>query len=224
MTDTELFETLKTRLFTAVVGDVLDRMGCMRQFLPPEIRAIVPGTKLAGRAMPVLETDVHGDETGRGALAGRPFGLMFEALDDLKQGEVYIASGASPTYALFGELMSTRATLLGAAGAVVNGYARDLDGIRANDFPLFCFGGYAQDQGPRGKVVDYRCAIEVGGVRVAPGDVIFGDDEGVLVIPADAAQDVVAGALEKVETENAVYEAIKGGMSTAEAFRTFGVM
>lgn len=226
LSDQDLFATLKERLFTAVVGDVLDRMGLMRQFLPAQIRPSVPGTRFAGRAMPVLETDVYAEGTAQsgGPLARKPFGLMFEALDNLKQDEVYVATGASLRYALFGELMATRARMLGAAGAVLNGYVRDKDGINALGFPCFSQGAYAQDQGPRGKVIDFRTGIEIGGVSIMPGDLMFGDDEGVLVIPKQAEQEAVRLALEKAADENRVADAIKGGMGAAEAFAKFGVM
>ena len=83
---------------------------------------------------------------------------MFAALDSLKPHEVYVASGSSPRYALWGELMSTRALHLKAAGAVLDGYVRDTLGIYALNFPTFGYGSCAQDQGPRGKVVDaVRC-------------------------------------------------------------------
>lgn len=226
MTDTELFDLLKTRLFTAVVGDVLDQMGLRRQFLPAGIAPLKPGMKIAGRAMPVLEADVFddGSEAAKGPLAHKPFGLMLEALDDLNEGEVYIATGASLRYALWGELMSTRATYLKAAGAILDGYVRDADGIEALGFPTFCRGVYAQDQGPRGKVIDYRCAIEIDGVRIEPGALLFGDREGVLVIPREAEEEAIRRAVEKAETENEVERAIKGGMSATQALETFGVM
>ena len=92
----------------------------------------------------------------RNPVLKKSFGLMLEALDDLKRDEDYICSGASPTYALWGELMSTRATKLGATGAVVNGYSRDTRGILKMNFPSFSWGNYAQDQAPRGKVIDFR--------------------------------------------------------------------
>ncbi|MFN3937057.1 MAG: RraA family protein [Gemmobacter sp.] len=223
--DAGLFALMKARLFTAVVGDVLDRMGLMHQFLPPGIGPLTPDTVLAGRAMPVLEADCFGTAEGAGGpLTDRPFGLMLEALDDLRPGEVYVASGGSMRYALWGELMSTRAQHLGAAGAVLNGHVRDARGIERLGFPAFCRGLYAQDQGPRGKVVDWRCGLEIEGVRIAPGDLVFGDREGVLVIPRAAEQEAVRLALEKVETEGEVERAIRSGMSTVEAFRTFGVM
>lgn len=223
--DAELFALLKARLFTAVIGDVLDQMGLMRQFLPAGIAPLAPGTVLAGRAMPVLEADVFGTGAdAAGPLTAKPFGLMLEALDDLRAGEVYIASGASLRYALWGELMATRAQHLGAAGAVLDGYVRDAGGIEALAFPVFSRGVYAQDQGPRGKVIDFRCALEIGGVQIAPGDLVFGDREGVLVIPRAAEAEAVARALEKASVEGEVERAIRDGMSATEAFRTFGVM
>ncbi|MDQ0390313.1 RraA family protein [Labrys monachus] len=224
--DEALFASLRDRLFTAVAGDVLDRMGHRRQFLPQAIGPLRADMKIVGRAMTVLEADVFDDVsvTGRGPLSGRPFGLMMEALDDLAPGEVYIATGSSLTYALWGELMSTRAIHLKAAGAVLDGYVRDAAAIEALGFPTFCRGIYAQDQGPRGKVVDYRTPIEIQGVRIHPGDLLFGDREGVLVIPAGAEREAVGRALEKIATENQVAAAIRQGMSAKEAFETFGVL
>jgi regulator of RNase E activity RraA len=223
--DTELFAAMRAKLFSAVVGDILDTMGLMHQFLPPHIRALRDDMVVLGRAMPVLEADHFGaSEQGHSPLSAKPFGLMFEALDSLKPHEVYVASGSSPRYALWGELMSTRALHLKAAGAVLDGYVRDSAGILALNFPTFSYGTYAQDQGPRGKVVDYGLPIEVGGVRIRPGDIVFGDRDGVLVIPREAETEAVAKALEKATTENKVRLAIQNGMSTVDAFKTFGVM
>jgi regulator of RNase E activity RraA len=221
-----LIDALLSRLSTAQVGDVLDQMGHRRQFLPQPIQPLTPRMKLAGRAMPVLEADIFDDgrESSAGPLARKPFGLMLEALDDLKAGEIYIATGASLSYALWGELMSTRAMHLKAAGAILDGYIRDGDLIEQLGFPVFSRGLYAQDQGPRGKVIDFRSAIEIGGVRIEPGALLFADREGVLVIPREAEAEAVRRALEKAATESRVGEAIRNGMSAAEALRTFGVM
>jgi len=224
--DAELFAALKSELFTAVVGDVLDAMGHRQQFLPAGIAPLLPKSRIVGRAMPVLEADVYSDVAadGAGPLARKPFGLMLEALDDLKPGEIYIATGASLRYALWGGLMSTRATHLRAAGAILDGYVRDADEIEARGFTVFCRGLYAQDQGPRGKVIDYRCPIEIEGVRIEPGDLLFGDREGVLVIPRAVEEEAIRRAREKASTEGAVAIAIRGGMSACEALATFGVM
>ena len=218
--DQELFDTLRRELFTAVVGDVMDAMGLLHQFLPPQIKPLRNDMMVTGRAMTVLEADVPSGTD----FVSEPFGLMFRALDDLKAEEVYICAGGSPRYALWGELMSTRATILGAAGAVVDGYHRDTSGILRLGFPTFSYGGYAQDQAPRGKVIDFRVPLEVGGVKVAPGDIVFGDLDGVCVIPRDAEDEVFRRALEKVQQENLVGRAIEEGMSAQEAFEKFGVM
>lgn len=224
--DADLFRLMKTELFTAVVGDVLDKMGYLHQFLPPHLRPLRDDMVVAGRAMPVLESDTFAERNaqGRGPLADVPFGLMMHALDDLKPGEVYVASGSSPRYALWGEMMSTVAERLGAAGAVLDGYSRDTRGILKLGFPTFSMGRYAQDQGARGKVVDWRCPIEIGGIRIEPGALIFGDLDGIVVVPKEAEAEAIVKALEKVRGENAVAKALRAGMGAVEAFKTYGIM
>lgn len=224
--DDELFKLMKTRLFPAVVGDILDTMGLTRQFLPPAIRPVARAMVVAGRAMPVLETNCfsRSEPEGKTALSQQPFGLLFHALDDLKPHEVYVATGCAPQFALWGGLMTTRAMHLKAAGAVLDGYSRDTNEVLELGLPVFSLGGYSQDQGPRGKVVDYRVPVEIQGVRVRPGDVVFGDQDGVLIVPREAEVEAFSRALEKVSTESAVRTAIQNGMSTVEAFRHFGVM
>lgn len=223
-TEAELHTLIRNELFTAVVGDVMDKIGLQRQFLPPAIRPLRDDMVVMGRAMPVLTADVYDEgRTGGGAMT-KPFGLMLEALDDLKSGEVYLCAGGSPRYALWGELMSTRAIRLGAAGAVLNGYSRDSDGILALNFPTFSYGRFAQDQGPRGKVIDFRCAVEIEGVRIAPGDFILGDSEGVCVVPQDAMEETFVRAIEKARGEKLVKKALEEGMGAAEAFQKFGIM
>lgn len=218
--DIELFSLMREKLFTAVVGDILDTMGLRRQFLPPGIQALHGDMVVIGRAMPVVETNLPAAETpGR-----KPFGMMLEALDDLRGGEVYVASGDAPDYALWGELMSIRAIRLGATGAVLHGYSRDTAGIARLQFPVFSLGRYAQDQAPRGEVSDFRVPIVIGQARIEPGDLIFGDVDGVLVVPKAAEEEALRRALEKAGTENKVREAMEHGMGAAEAFRTFGVM
>lgn len=223
--DAELFALARAELFTAVVGDILDTMGLRHQFLAPRVKPIDPAMIVIGRAMPVLQADFFDDAyPGRDPISARPFGRLFEALDDLAAGEVYIATGAAPRYALWGGLMSTRAITCGAAGAVLDGYHRDTREILRLGFPVASHGSYAQDQGPRGKVVDWRVPIEVDGVAVRPGDIVFGDLDGVLIVPAAAAEEAFAGAVEKVRGEQTVLKALQSGMPSREAFDTYGIM
>ncbi|MEP4770590.1 MAG: RraA family protein [Roseibium sp.] len=221
--DKQTIEKIKTELFTAVIGDALDAMGYRHQFLPAGVAPLQQGTRIVGRAMTVLEAD-YPEGDGNGPLADKPFGLMFEALDDLKPGEIYITSGASLNFALWGGLMSTRAQHLSAAGAILDGYVRDTDEIRNLNFPVFSRGAYAQDQGVRGKVIDYRVPLTIGKVSINDGDLIVADDEGVLVVPKAAEAKAIEDAFEKVATENLVAKAIRDGMSSQEAFERFGVM
>ncbi len=224
--DAELFTLARSKLYTAVAGDILDQLGFRHQFLSPQIKPLNVEHILIGRAMPVLEADVFEEHpsSGNWTHGSQPFGIMFEALDSLKPNDIYITSGSSPRYALWGGLMSNRAICCGAAGAVLNGFCRDSREILELNFPVCCMGTYAQDQGVRGKVLDFNCTIEFDGVLVHPGDIVFGDRDGTLIVPQEVAEEVFAKALEKVSTENKVRTAIRNGMSTVEAFKTFGVM
>jgi len=223
---TELFALVRKELFTALVGDVLDKMGYFHQFLPQNLKPLDSGMVVIGRAMPVLEADVFAgaSEDSNNSLLNRPFGLMFEALDQLSKDEVYVCTGGSYTYALWGGLMTTRALKVGAAGAVVNGFSRDTNEILKLNFPIFSAGTYAQDQGPRGKVIDYRTSIEIGGVKINPGDITYGDRDGVIIVPCELERVVFHAAIEKARGEKQVKKALEEGMTTVEAFRRFGIM
>ncbi len=220
--DDELFALARQKLFVALVGDVLDKLGCLNQFLAPQLKPVHDGMVIIGRAMTVVEADLAPEDVS--SPSKKPFGRMFEALDDLKKNEVYVCAGASHRYALWGGLMSTRALQCGAAGAVVHGFHRDSNEIERLGFPVASFGSYAQDQGPRGEVLDWRVPIDFDGVRIHSGDIIFGDRDGVLVVPADRAEEAFAGALTKAADENTVLRALQKGMSTVEAFSRYGVM
>ena len=174
--DNQLFDLVRTSLYTAVVGDILDTFECYHQFLPQPIQPLEESMVVVGRAMPVLQMDVFGEQD-------QPYGLLTRALDDLRAGEVYVATGGSMRGASWGELMTAAARSRGAVGAVVDAYHRDTPTVLAQDFPVFSRGRYAQDSGPRTKVVDYRSPIEIDGVSITPGDLVFGDLDGVVIVP-----------------------------------------
>jgi len=225
-TDTELFHLVIQKLFTALVGDVMDNMGLLHQFLPADLKPLDSKIVVIGRAMPVLEADVFEEEleNPKSSVVKKPFGLMFEALDQLQENEVYICTGASANYALWGGLMSTRAIKLKAAGAVVNGFSRDTNEILRLNFPTFSTGTYAQDQGSRGEVIDYRIPIKWAGITINPGDIIFGDRDGVIVVPKELEEEAFTKAFEKAMDEKLVLKALQQGMSTVDVFKKFGIM
>lgn len=224
--DEELFSLVQRELFTCVVGDVMDKLDLQHQFLPPQIRPLRADMVVVGRAFPVLAVDVFAEKVVGSAnqLMQRPFGLMLEALDDLRPHEVYVSAGSSPRNALWGELMSIRARKLGASGAVLNGYTRDTKAILHLSFPTFSWGPYGQDSSPRYKVMDFRVPLEIGAVRLHPGDILFGDIDGVCVIPTEAAGEVFAKSLEKVRGEKLVRKALETGSSAVAAFEKHGIM
>lgn len=225
-TDDELFALAEKELFTCVVGDVMDKMQLYHQYLPPQIRPLDPRMVLIGRAMPVLSGDVFQESVSgsANALSEKPFGLMLEALDDLKHNEIYVNTGSSPRNAMWGELMATRARLLGARGAVANGYVRDTKALLRMEFPTFGFGSYGQDSAPRYKVYDFRVPIEIGSVRIQTGDILFGDIDGVCVVPSAVEKDVFRQAFEKVRGEKRVRQDLESGVSAVSAFARHGIM
>ena len=227
----EMFALMKERLYTPVVGDILDQMGYNHQFLPASIRPLaaqVPTApyvnpnepdnrlKLAGYACTVLENDVFG-------VPKKPFGYMTEALDDLKPNEIYIAAGAHNS-ALWGELLTASAKARGAVGAVLDGYTRDTPQVLEQNFPVFCSGTWAQDSSIRTYVFEWRCPIEIGQVTIHNGDIVFGDVDGVLIIPQKIAYEVLEKALVKASAEKEMRRAIESGMLVTAAFEKYGVL
>jgi len=213
----EMFELIRRELYTPVVGDVLDGLGRYHQFLPAPVQPLREDMKLVGRAMPILMIDVHGPQK-------KPFGLLTEALDDLRPGEVYVASGGGMRCAYWGELLTATARTRGAVGAVINGYHRDTPQVLSQNWPVFSRGRFAQDSAVRTQVADYRCPIEVEGVWVEPGDLVFGDLDGVVIVPRALEAKVVAAALTKARGEKVVRRAIEGGLSATAAFKKFGIL
>ncbi len=215
--DEELLGLMRRLLYTAIVGDVMDACGMRHQFLPARLRPLRENMVIAGRAMTVVEADVLQE-------ADPPFGLMLEALDSLRPNEVYIAAGSSPRYALWGELMSTAAQARGATGAVLAGYTRDTFGIVNMGFPVFCYGSYAQDQRVRGQVVAFRVPLEVDDVLVRPGDLLFGDVDGVLVVPRESEEEIINKALERSAKEKKAKQELAEGRLAKAVFGDYGIL
>ena len=216
MTDSSVDLVVRENLYTAVLGDILDNRGYVTQFLPADVRAIATGMKVVGRAMPVqlaASTKVR----------GQGFANLTAALDQLEEGEVYLASGGNLQCAVWGELMTATARRRGAVGAVVNAFHRDTDRVLEQSWPVFSRGAYAQDAAVRSVVTAYRVRIDVDGVDVSPGDLVVGDRDGVLIVPQIVEAEVLELALEKMHAEGRMRAVIEGGASATDAFRSFGM-
>lgn len=215
--DKELFKLIKKELYTPVVGDILDTLNRYHQFLPREIQPMREEQVIVGRAMPVLMCDVFGTQD-------KPFGYLTEALDQLQKDEVYIASGGDMRCAYWGELLTATAKYRKAAGAIVNGYHRDTPQVLSQNWPVYSRGRYAQDSSVRTKVIDYRCPIEVEGVWINPGDLVFADLDGVLIIPKELEDKVIERALKKARAEKTVLKEIQSGVSSSAVFAKYGIL
>ena len=215
--DDELFRLMRDELYTPVVGDVLDGLGLYHRFLPQPIMPAREEMKVAGRAMPVLMIDVSGPQA-------EPFGKLTEALDQLQPGEIYLASGGAMRCAYWGEILTATAKKRGAAGAVINGFHRDTPRMLEQNWPVFSRGRFAQDSGVRTKVIDYRCQIEVGEISIEPGDLVFGDMDGVVVVPRRVEAEAIEKALAKARGEKVVRKEIENGMSSTAAFKKYGIL
>jgi 4-hydroxy-4-methyl-2-oxoglutarate aldolase len=171
-----------------------------------------------GRALTMQSVDVYEFEES-------DYELEIAAVDSLQPGDVIVASTQQSTRtSLWGELLSTAAIARGANGAVIDGYTRDTRVIRAMGFPLFATGMHPVDSAGRSSVISYNRPINCGGVLVNPGDIVFGDLDGVVVIPSEAAQEVIEQAVAKVTRENTTRDALRQGATLRQVFDRYGVL
>lgn len=216
--EAQLLEILRERLYTSVVSDVLDRQGLLDQAMAARIRPIEPGMRLVGRAHTVLAADVY-------QRPENPYAKEIAAVDALKAGDVMVATtNGSERTCLWGELLSTAARARGATGCLIDGHTRDVQRILEMAFPVFCTGFRPVDSSSRSIVIDYGCPVLCGDVLVHPGDIVFADIDGVVVIPHDRLEPTVHLALEKVEGENASRHMLENGFLLRDVYDRYGVL
>jgi regulator of RNase E activity RraA len=214
----ELIDIIRARLYTAVVSDVLDRNGYLDQAMDARIRPIDPGMRVVGRAHTVLSVDIY-------ERPENPYVNEIAAIDAVTSGSCVVASTNQSTRTCYwGELLSTATRARGGTGTVIDGYTRDALAIIEMGFPVFSTGFKPVDSSARSVVVDFNCPIECGGVKVRPGDVIFGDFDGLVVIPIEILPDVVAEATHKVESENLTRDMLRDGHLLREVYDKYGVL
>jgi regulator of RNase E activity RraA len=205
-------------LYSGVLSDACDAAGFRDRALGPDIRPLDETRVLVGRAKTVVWAPMfHVPE--------RPYDLEIAAVDSLRPGEVFVmAVGRSDRIVPWGELLSTAALARGGRGAVLDGLVRDSARIRAMGLPVFCAGRRPYDSCGRGVVVAYDVPIAIDGVPVAPGDLVFGDADGVVIVPRSAEDEVLRRAWEKVQGEDRTREALRDGRPLADVFRDHGIL
>jgi regulator of RNase E activity RraA len=204
------------KLYTAVIADVLDKLGLRNQTMHPRIRPLWPEAKIAGFALTVQTVPA------REVAPSEPYAGELAAVDSIQAGDVLVVS-ASP-WSFWGELLSTAAKYRGCHGVILDGPTRDSQSIRAMGFPVFHVGFHPADSLGRLDVVGHNLPIQCGDVLVYPGDLVLADHDGVVVVPSALAEVTLRMAEEKVSGENLVRKALAKGMSTTEAFQKFGIL
>jgi regulator of RNase E activity RraA len=205
-------------LSSAVLADVLDGLGHRTTALPHSVRPLKPEWRLFGRAATLRAAPVSAEPE-------RPYAVELECIDLLRPGDVLVAATeADRSSALWGELLSTAARAHGAAGVVLDGLTRDAAKILAMDFPVFAAGFSPLDSKARLDGVSHGQPVRLGDCTVRPGDWVFGDIDGVVVVPAELAETAFARALEKVSGENRVRDELARGRSVREVFDEYGIL
>lgn len=213
-------DDIRRRLYTAVLSDVLDELGFRQQAMFARIRPLDENLVLVGRARTGLFHEVSGVVPGE-----NPYELEMRLVDDLRPGEVVVfGCNGSEQIAPWGELLTTAARLRGAVGAVTDGFVRDVKGIRAVQFPVFHGGIAPLDSRGRGKVVAIDEPIVCAGVRVESGDLVFGDVDGVVVVPRAMEEAALSTAYAKVGSEDKTREALLQGATLQEVYKRYGVL
>lgn len=207
-------------LYVSVISDVLDGLGIRDRALPARIRPLDEETVLVGYARTGLYRDVYHVADGE-----NPYELEIALIDDLKPDEVpVLACGTSGRIAPWGELLTTAARAREAAGCVTDGCVRDVRAIRRMGFPVFHGGIAPLDSKGRGVVTAIDVPVEVAGVPVMPGDLVFGDADGVVFIPRDMIAKVLAAAHEKVAGEDHTRAELEQGRLLREVFEKYGIL
>jgi 4-hydroxy-4-methyl-2-oxoglutarate aldolase len=212
------FQRIERELYSAVIADSLDSLGYREQAMREYMRPLNPAFRLAGFARTMLCADMH-------YIPPDPYDVEIEAVDSLLPGEVAVASTQhSLRNAPWGELLSTAAKARQARGAVIDGLVRDVQKIEQLGFPVFAIGIKPVDSMGRGIVTDYNVPVECAGVVVNPGDLVFGDYDGVVVIPSKVMEETIRIATDKVTRENHTREELMQGAYLRDVYAKYGVL
>jgi len=208
-------------LSAAVLSDVMDVLGLMNQAMQPFVRPLDESLVLAGRARTGLYVLAYEVRDGK-----NPYEVEIALVDDLKPGDVPVLACNGPTQRIapWGELLSTAAQVRGAAGCITDGLVRDVRQIREMRFPVFHGGIGPLDTKGRARMVQRNVPVECAGVKVRDGDIVFGDVDGVVVIPQERAAEVLARASEKVAGEGRTRDELRQGRLLREVFEKYRIL
>jgi regulator of RNase E activity RraA len=212
------YEDKLSKMFTAVIQDVMDAMNIRDRCMEPNIKPLLPGMRAWGEAVTIYMEEAH-------EVPKKPFQMEMDLLDSTKPGQLIIAEcNAKKMSAFWGGLLSNAAVGHGVSGVVVDGGVRDYDEIVELKFPVFSAGMTPYDSLGRMDGRDRDIPVVCGGVKVTPGDLVFADVVGVVVVPQEIVDEVIAKAWEKVQGESTVRKELKNGAGVADTFRKYGIL
>jgi regulator of RNase E activity RraA len=218
MSDTAYLVEALEGLYSAVVADVLDGLGYRNQTLPANIRPLTPRQRIAGVVFPAQATTVH-------EIPARPYELEIAAVETMTRGDVLVVDvGNDQTCGFWGELLTTACLYKGVRGVVMTACTRDMWKIKDLSFPIYGIGYHPADSKGRADIVAIGEPIEIGGVRAQRGDLILGDEDGVVIIPREVAAETLKLAEEKVSGENVARADLSKGVPMGEVFRKYGIL
>jgi regulator of RNase E activity RraA len=215
------YAQLAQQLYSAVLSDVMDELGGMNQAMRPFVRPVDETLAFMGPARTGLYMPTYHVRSGE-----NPYEVEMRLIDDLKPGEVAVLACGGPTerIAPWGELLTTAARARGAAACVTDGLVRDVRHIRALGFPVFHGGIGPLDTKGRAQMMEMDTPVMCGSVRVRSGDLVFGDVDGVVVIPQEIADEAIARAQAKVTRENHTRDEVAQGRLLREVYAKYGVL
>jgi regulator of RNase E activity RraA len=207
-----------SRCYSAVLMDVMDTMGLRTQCMDPAIRPLLPTMRAWGEAATLYFEMVT-------EVPEKPFELEMEAIDSILEGQVLIEQcNVREPSAAWGGLLTNAMMGRQGAGVVTDGWARDYAEVAGLGFPVFCRGLTPYDSLGRMDGKERNVPVICGGVRVAPGDLVYADVDGVVVVPQKVAEEVIRKAWEKVKGESLVRQELRVGASVAETFRKYKIL
>lgn len=211
-------EFLKEKLYSGVLCDVMDAMGYRNQGIGNKLMPLTDDTVICGPAFTSIATIVY-------SMPESPLTAQCKVVDQLSEGEIYVlVTRGDYNCAVFGELFATAVKQRKGAGVLLDGYVRDLKAIKEMDFPLFYAGRDPRTSKGRTEINECQIPVILDGVTIRPGDIIFGDIDGVAVIPKEIADQVFEQALETIQKEDQVRDGLLNGDSLEKVYGEVGAI
>ena len=218
MPDEITLPMMREKLYSAVVSDALDALGFRQQSPAVPLRPYTVDSLLVGRAKTTLWEEIDFDDP-------QPYELELRAVDSCRADDVFIAAAQGSTRSgVWGELLSTAARNQGCVGAIVDGAVRDVAKMREMNFPVFARSTCVYDSLHRQRVITIDGPVNIGGVTIRDGDLVFADIDGVVAVPQEVEQEAISAAWQKVHDENITRDEIRQGMPATEAYKKYGVL